>query len=260
MALMCARAVMEVQRVNTRGAFRRYFEWWDPSVDADDKAFDTGATLPVVFEVVKQFGDDPTDAAEAYCKKTGSAGINGAHRTVPLALCACISDEELPGAARADCKLTHAHSLSCDAAAACAVVLRELVKGSAWRDALAAGSREAPSLCTMLDPDTASTHASQGGFAPQVVAAVVCTMDANRDEDFDTALQACLDFAGADNYSPVIAGAWLGAMHGSDAVADRWLDENRMLGGSANCKRTDARPAIRAIALELAQGWTPKAG
>ena len=91
---------------------------------------------------VKRFGDSPEDAAVARYKAEGGAGANAAHRTTTLALCWDVSDAQLPDAARADAKLTHAHPFSVEAAAGCAVVLRLLVRGVPWHEALDAARLE----------------------------------------------------------------------------------------------------------------------
>ena len=84
MGLMCSQSVLDLGKANADEAFRRYYEWWDPDVPSEDKAFDTGATFSSVCKAVKRFGDEPQAAATAQFQKTGSAGINAAHRTQAL--------------------------------------------------------------------------------------------------------------------------------------------------------------------------------
>lgn len=257
MALKCAQSLVDNQgQFDPALSFQRYFEWWDPDKPADDKAFDTGSTLPAVCKAVKRFGDAPEQAALAHLQAEGNAGINGAHRTLTLALCASLPDDQLASAARQDTKYTHAHPLSVEAAGACVVVLRCLVRGGSWEEALSTARLEAPDLAKSLNPNTAQSVATAGGFAPEVVAAAVQLVCEHRDKGFDEALCRCLAFAGPNNFSPVIAGAWLGALHGADAVADRWIEANKMLMASKQYTRADYRPIVRAMAIELAQEWS----
>ena len=57
MGLMCSQSVLDLGKANADEAFRRYYEWWDPDVPSEDKAFDTGATFSSVCKAVKRFGE-----------------------------------------------------------------------------------------------------------------------------------------------------------------------------------------------------------
>ena len=102
---------------------------------------------------------------------------------------------------------------------------------------------------------SAATIATPGGLAPEVVAAAVHLVETTQHRGFNKALGACLEYAGPNNFAPVIAGAWLGALHGGHAVDDDWIEQNKMLWPTIQYKRADVRPLIRNMADRLAQGW-----
>eukprot|EP00656_Telonema_subtile_P030496 TRINITY_DN33472_c0_g1_i1.p1 TRINITY_DN33472_c0_g1~~TRINITY_DN33472_c0_g1_i1.p1 ORF type:complete len:286 (-),score=46.32 TRINITY_DN33472_c0_g1_i1:116-973(-) len=233
------------------GVFDRYYNWWDPDQPAEDKAFDTGATIPRVFSAVKRHGSDPSEEAVA----VDSAGINGAHRTVLLACCKGLEEGQLVELARADTRLTHGNHYAIEAAAASAVVLRRLILGESMEAALQAARAVCPDLQTSLDLNSVDEMAGIGGYAPAALAAAVYLVKEHENESFDVALRAILQWAGPDNYSPVIAAAWLGAIHGGDQVSDVWIEDSRMLRPSKQYSRQDMRSIIRAKAEELGCDW-----
>ena len=82
---------------------------------------------------------------------------------------------------------------------------------------------------------------NRDGFAPDVLAAAVYFVESNT--AFDAALDGSLEFAGPDNYCPVLVGSIGGAKWGVGSIS------HRMLG---HC---DILPRARSVAQNLASGW-----
>lgn len=139
----------------------------------------------------------------------------------PLAMMSGLNAQQLTGYAAREAKLTHCHPLSGDVVAAVVVICHELVRGSAWKDAIesARAGRLPETRTAMTNPEPNSVN--RGGFAPYFVGS---------SDTFDQALDASLQFAGPANYCPVLAGS----------LGDRMLN---------HC---DIRPRVRSAATSLA--------
>jgi ADP-ribosylglycohydrolase len=129
---------------------------------------------------------------------------------------ASLADDDLPGCAITEARLTHHDPLAGDVAAAVAVLCRSLIRGAAWERALqrSAERRQAQISEALLSGQEGP--ATGGGFAPEVLRAAVYFVGSS--SSFSEALDLSLAFAGPANYCPVLVGAIGGARWGSSAI------------------------------------------
>jgi ADP-ribosylglycohydrolase len=144
---------------------------------------------------------------------------------------ATLPDEDLPGCARAEARLTHHDPLAGAVAAAANKLCRALVRGEGWDLAL----RQVREFAAPDGPG------SSGGFAPDVLRAALYFVGTSA--CFAEALGRSLDFAGPANYCPVLVGTVGGARLGASAILPSALAHVETLFG------------VRAAAEALASGW-----
>ena len=176
----------------------RYLAWWRGD------AFDTGPTFDMVFDRV----DKGMKLEEAVLEvdellKGKTAGCGPAQRSAPLAACLFIPTGQLADAARKEARITHHHPHAGDAAAIVVLLCRHLLEGRSWERAkelveMHPRTKEAYEA-VMSQPLT------PGGYALDAVRAALHFMDG------EDALVNSKEFAGRENYCPVIVGALLGA-------------------------------------------------
>jgi len=236
MALRLAESLGGCGGFDPRDVGRRYLDWWVK------EGFDTGAVAARVFERVHG-GASFEEASRAVDRALDglTAGCNAAHRTPPLAMCRAIADGDLASAANADARLTHAHPLAGDAAAAVVVLCRGLIRGMSWDAAVAQAA------LGRLDPTRRAVVETpedlvRGGFSPETLAAALHFL--HRGRDFGQTLQDAVDFAGPANYCPVLVGAIAGARWGARGIPDEALQHCPSL-----------LPRLRAAAEALATPW-----
>lgn len=128
-----------------------------------------------------------------------SAGCNPAHRAAPLAACLSIPDEELDAVAKAEACLTHHHPLAGEVSAVLVTLCRRLICGAKWNDALADAMTGRSAEIVDDSP------LSPSGYAPAVLRAAVYFIDSS--SAFDVAMSRSVEFAGPDNYCPVLVGS-----------------------------------------------------
>jgi ADP-ribosylglycohydrolase len=205
MALRLAESLVALGRFDCADVLQRYLAWWN------EGGFDTGPIAAQVFSLIG-VGASPRDASAQVHDASGgmTAGCNPAHRSAPLAMAACLADNDLAAAAREEAALTHWHPLAGDVAAATVVLCRALVRGSRWAAALeiASHGRRHEMAAALLDP--ARDELSRGGFAPAVLHAAVSFVQTQA--SFSDALDAAVAHAGPANYCPVLVGAIGGAL------------------------------------------------
>jgi ADP-ribosylglycohydrolase len=226
-------AVRLAESLLARGAFDpadvldRYLHWWR------EGAFDTGPVSDRALELLAM-GMPPSAATAQVHRELGgkTAGCNPAHRSSPLALLALIADDDLPGCALAEARLTHHDPLAGEVAAAVNKLCRSLIRGVSWDVALHQCGRFAGQ----------EGPGSNGGFAPGVLRAALHF--AGTSASFAEALERSLAFAGAANYCPVLVGAVSGARWGASAIPRPALAHVEIL------------PRVRAAAEALAAAWT----
>ena len=95
---------------------------------------------------------------------------------------------------------------------------------------------------TLTPPENTDPKSlSQGGFAPEVLAAAVHFVGTN--DSFDKALEASIKFAGPANYCPVLVGSIGGARWGESEIREPLL------------KHCSSLPRVRDVANSLAADW-----
>jgi hypothetical protein len=201
LAEIVAESLIANNGLDTTDITSRYLEWWRGG------SFDTGPTYALVFKLIDD-GVEPSVAVKAAHDSLGgnSAGCGPAHRNSVIAACSSISTDDVPDAARAEALITHHDPIAGDAAAVVALLCRCLLEGMTWEAAKEFVGRHpgtsaafAEIIARPLDP---------GGFALDAVRAAIGFMDG------EDALERAIEFAGEDNYCPVIVGALLGATQG----------------------------------------------
>lgn len=236
MALLLAESLVELGWFDRADVFRCYFDWWHR------EGFDTG---PIVTEVFNRIGAGatPRQAPALVHSANGglTAGCNPAHRSVPLAMAACLPDADLAAAARKEAAITHWDALAGDVAAAVVVLCRALARGSQLDDAIMIASRRRkPQTVAALQEQT-SQALSRGGFAPAVLQAAIYFVQT--EACFSDALDAAIAYAGPANYCPVQVGAIGGARWGTACIPARQLQHCVVL------------EQVRQSAQALAQLW-----
>jgi hypothetical protein len=168
MAVRLAESLVGWRRFDPQDILDRYLAWWR------DDAFDTGPTTAQVLSLIDG-GMDAAEAVERVHEQAGglTAGCNPAHRCAPLAMAPFLPDEEVAGCALREARLTHHHPLAGDLVAAVAVLCRASIRGEPWDDAVsrAAAGRLGPTR-QVLDLESPAPL-SPGGYAPEVLRAIV---------------------------------------------------------------------------------------
>jgi ADP-ribosylglycohydrolase len=193
----------------------RYLAWWL------DGAFDTGPVSDRALELMAAGMPAPEATAQVHQEFGGkTAGCNPTHRSPPLSMTASISDEDLPGCAMIEARLTHHDPLAGEVAAAVNKLCRALIRGTVWQDAV----RETGSFVGLKGPG------NNGGYAPDVLRGALFFVGTSA--CFTEALDRSLAFAGPSNYCPVLVGAIGGA---------RWTTATAIRPSASTAPRTKLR-------------------
>ena len=226
--LIChlAESLADCGGFNPSDILERYLAWWR------EGAFDTGPVSDRAFALLATGMPVQEATAQVHREFGGkTAGCNPAHRSPPLAMLAAIGDDDLPGCAMAEARLTHHDPLAGEVAAAANKLCRALIRGDGWDVAL----RRCGRFAVLEGPG------NNGGFAPDVLRAALHIVGTSA--CFAGALERSLAFAGPSNYCPVLVGAIAGARWGASAVPPPALAHVEIL------------PRVRAAADALAAGW-----
>lgn len=239
MALALAASLVAQQAFDRADVLSRYVRWWR----ADGA--DSGPVAAAVLDRVAR-GTDPALAVDRVDREINgmTAGVNPAHRSVPLAMAAFVAEDHLASIAAAEATLTHKHPLAGDISASVVLLCRALVVGRTWNDAVSlatAGRSEAVVEALREGP---VRPGGIGGYAPEVLQTAAHFV-ANA-PDFASALETSLEYAGPANYAPVLVGAIGGARWGA-AQAGPSLRKNR--------RAVDVISRLSAIADALGATW-----
>lgn len=213
MAVRVAESLCDNSGVDVSDIGVRYREWWRHGV------FDTGPTVAQVLSLVES-GLSFEHASLRVHKRLGgmTAGCNPAHRIAPLSMCAWLDDSVLDGAACAEARLTHRHPSSGEVAAVDVGLCRALILGLSWSAFLGVVAEgRSPEIRRALEPSHAG-KLSRGGFAPDVLRAAIYFLDTS--DSLSGALAQSIEFAGPENYCPVLVGSIGGARWGCGQVED----------------------------------------
>ena len=129
---------------------------------------------------------------------------------------ASLADDDLPGCAVAEARLTHQEVLAGDVAAAVTALCRALIRGAVWESAVQRSSERRKAQTSEALLSGQDGPGSNGGFAPEVLRAAVYFVGSS--SSFSEALERSVVFAGPANYCPVLVGAIGGARWGSSAI------------------------------------------
>lgn len=235
MALCLAESLVSQKRFDREDVLSRYLSWWRKG------GFDSGPVSACLFDMIAA-GNNKNDAVDrahdAFGRRT--AGCNPAHRSPPLSMAAFLSDEQLPALAYQEAALTHKDLLAGDAAAANVMLCRSLIRGMDWGSALrkAATGRMETTRSSLLN---STMPLNKDGYAPEVLHAAIFFVSTH--SNFNAALRAALEFAGPENYCPVLVGAIGGARFGATAIPVALL---------SHC---DIMVQVQTVAEELAGLW-----
>lgn len=237
-------------RSGLSGLLRRYLAWCGDARFAGpseyDVAYDTGVVFQEVLRKVSSRVDtEDSDemllkaahrAADESFERRQSAGVNPAHRSVVLAMQPGIALASLAAAAVAEARLTHRHCEALATAAAAALLARQLLSG----EGICAACRgclpylhdfDAPETLRVLHRFSAWSEADEAdppqpthreGFSPLVLESALCFLVSAR--SFEDALHGSLEFAGPDNFCPVLVGSLGGALFGRDMDLESLAD------------------------------------
>jgi ADP-ribosylglycohydrolase len=204
MARQLAQSLAERGCFDHEDVLRRYQAWYHR------EGFDTGRVAAMVFDRMREMSNQK--AVMAVHRELGglTAGCNAAHRALPLAL----AIEEVPDDALAHCaaieaRLTHWHPLAAETSIAYVKVIRQLIRGEADLDLVfqrAAEGRASEVQEALLNPEARPLDA--GGFAPEVLRAAVHFV--RQASNFDEAIKRACEFAGPENYCPILVGPMAG--------------------------------------------------
>ncbi|MCB9742610.1 MAG: ADP-ribosylglycohydrolase family protein [Alphaproteobacteria bacterium] len=238
MALELAESLIEHRRYSGPDVFHRYLTWYQA------EGFDTGPIARQVFTEALRGVPQPEAVLSAH-ERAGhlSAGCNPAHRAGPLAAAIGVTDEDLPRAAQAEAALTHYDPLAGEVCAGLVLACRALIRGVPWELALAKARRGRDHEVALALKPQRNVTLDSGGYAPAVLRAAVWFVSESRWPA--EAVKASIDFAGPENYAPVIVGALSGARWGASGIEDTML---RHLG--------ELRPRVEAAAERLAVDWS----
>lgn len=175
-----------------------------------------------------------------------SAGCNPAQRSYPLALCPQINDEKLFQISCTEAKLTHLHGQAGQVSGIINLILRRLIKGDSWDQAVAFAFKNAPSdlagdireIRERYTNDHLLSPYTDPAYAPNVLLATLyCVNRANSFEDAFADVNKIDDY-----YSPTLIGLLAGA---------RWGIPDSILQNSHNEKIE----VIKKLANRFQRAW-----
>lgn len=237
MALRVAESLHDQGRFDALDIGRRYLEWWR------EGAFDTGPTTAQVLSLVAS-GASFEQALICVDERLGemTAGCNPAHRIAPLAMYRSLDDVALASAAIAEARLTHRHPIAGEIAAVVASLCRALIRGVSWTNALevCVVGRGLEARCAVAIPRVGEL--SLGGFAPEVLRSAIYFL--NDADSLSAALARSIEFAGPENYCPVLVGSIGGARWGCSQIA-----------AEALWHHGDLVPRLTSAGIALAREW-----
>jgi ADP-ribosyl-[dinitrogen reductase] hydrolase len=180
-----------------------YLNWWR------EDAFDTGPTFAITMGELDR-GTDQEGAVRIAHEKLGdnSGGCGPVHRAAaPLALCQHIPTSQLAEAAIREASLTHFDLIAGDSSAVVALLIRYSSDGigGGWIAALRrAGRGRLPVTQAALEGGTVQP-VKPSGYGPDALQAAIYFLQSST--SLEEALERSIQFAGAENYCPVLVGA-----------------------------------------------------
>jgi hypothetical protein len=226
-----------------------------------ERAYDTGSVftqvmIPIQFQLdADTFASDDLLRAAIYKRAQQqyaiypSAGVSPAHRSAVLAMATSLQDlDQLAAAAASECRLTHLHPEAIGTAVATAIICRQLMEGLTLSQACAASLEYIPPSDAEVTRRVLQAVATTGavaskpthddGFSPLVLETALHFV--GNTDNFSSALEASIAFAGRANYCPVLVGSIGGALWGSSPA---------LMGGRESSSTTAKNNASKAIGV-----------
>ncbi|SCA55926.1 ADP-ribosylation/Crystallin J1 (modular protein) [Candidatus Terasakiella magnetica] len=200
-------SVYEHQGFDAYDVVNRYVSWWDK------KGFDTGPVAEGVFCKISE-GTPVTQAVFEIDEslKGMTAGCGPLHRSVVLAGVSFLDIDQLEKAAYQEAKLTHLSDIAAYSAVASVRIARLLATGVKWENVIENCITDLPEDVVQSIVNWHRPPADKSAFSLSVLHSALHFVGTS--ESFDEALERSIAFAGSANYSPVLSGAFAGALWG----------------------------------------------
>jgi hypothetical protein len=240
MATIVAESLKKNQNFEPTDIFGSYLLWFlNQEIGSDD----TGVVGLKIFKEAKSKkyfeSENKLELIEKISQqvdqqlKNQTAGINPAHRNVPLSMAKFINGEELIEFASLECQMTHQHRLAQESAIVSNLICRHNIEGKLnFMEILSELQKESFDELTVEALKTPSLkfkpNLDKGGFSPKTLQTVLCFVDkytrgidfqslddCKRQEIFKECLNDSFKFAGHPNYSPVLVGSIMGVSFGN---------------------------------------------
>ena len=223
MAIALAESLVRCGRVDEEDLGATIAEAFDP-----DRGYGPGTTTVVRLWAA---GVPREEAAATLFGGKGSAGNGAAMRVAPVGLLFAHDPERCVAEARRQARLTHAHPLGVDGAAAQAAAVAAAVRGDDHLEA-ARAAVETEELARRLDEAAALVgRAVEPAEAARILGSTVAAHEsvpaallAATAPGFEEALTFAVRCGGDTDTVAAMAGAIAGARFGLAAIPSRWLD------------------------------------
>jgi ADP-ribosylglycohydrolase len=225
MASLLADSLLESQCFRADDVLMRYYSWWK------NEGFDTGVVCQKLFEYMDAGVQHKAALKLVDTELNGkTAGCNPVHRSLPLALCPFVTEFQLESVANQEAAITHKHRDPGIVSAAALRLVRFLVSGQEWQQAINHLENISSSFMSNLLINGRKGLIEDTGLAKDVFSAAIYFIDSSN--DFDQMMERSLAFSPESNYCPVLAGGIGGARWGMDAISPYWYKtsplENKM--------------------------------
>lgn len=236
MATLLGESLVENSSFIANDVWGKYNSWWLTD------GFDVGNVSEKVFNLVAQ-GMQQEAAVSAVDQELNgmTAGCNPVHRNMPIAMSVHLRDDDIARIAVQEASLTHRHHLASQVSATSVQLVRSLIRGADWFEAITKlENTSAPVICDALkDARKGKIHCD--GYSLHVFSSAIHFVTAN--SNFDEMLEKAGAFSGEENYCAVLAGSFGGARWGASNIPNYWL---------AGIKELEK---IRRLADTLANEW-----
>lgn len=227
-ALALLEALLDAGRVDADAIGARLLAWQsDGRYTVDGSAFGCGVQSAAAIRRMER----GVPAVEAGGSDEYSNGNGSLMRVAPLALWHKGTDAELIEAAHMQSLPTHAHPRSLVACALLVLLIRQLLDGVSEPNAaldgavsvLTAHYANRPEFTDELAELLAATERHSPTGSGYVVDTLWSAMRAVRTGDFEGAVCAAIGFGNDTDTTACVTGALAGAMHGVEAIPQRWM-------------------------------------
>ena len=218
MALQLSNAILDKNRFDEKNVLRHYYTWWR------EAGFDTGTVTHNVFMEMKRGNPNSEATATIHRRMKGkTGGCNPMHRASPLALLCNSTAGQLDHYAKIDARLTHLDAIAGECSAFVVKTCHYILAGSSIHNAITQVYDEledySPLRSELIDivnvthyETSLSKPLSTTGYSPEVLRAALFHLKTN--EDFESTIESVFEFAGSNNYCPVVAGTIAGTYYG----------------------------------------------